>query len=345
DAWYRAVPQIEIATAPAQDGAWEEEMHELHRLGVADAWIELDPAQVQSICRSPVFRGGALQPVAATVQPARLAFGLRRALLERGVKIFEGTDVTAVDQQTGGVTVRTRGGRVRARSAVLAVNSATLHWRPFAGELSVASSHIVLTEPVPEVLEEIGWTGGEALCDCRQLLHYLRTTPDGRIAFGWGGGRLAFGARHGRLLDVDPQVVQITEAALRRFFPQLGGARVSDAWGGPIDVSPGRLAIFRSLGALHAGWGFSGHGVGPSHLGGRILAALALGAGEEFAGLPLLEPPRRRFPPEPLRWAGGSLARRALMRRDRLADGGRRVDPLTRAVAGLPKALGINLPR
>ena len=32
------------------------------------------------------------------------------------------------------------------------------------------------------------WSGGEALRDCRKMLHYFRTTNDGRIAFGWGGG-------------------------------------------------------------------------------------------------------------------------------------------------------------
>ena len=60
---------------------------------------------------------------------------------------------------------------------------------------TVASSHVVLTEPVPDVLDELGWTGGESLTDGRTLLHYFRTTRDDRIAFGWGGGRLAPGAR------------------------------------------------------------------------------------------------------------------------------------------------------
>jgi hypothetical protein len=43
----------------------------------------------------------------------------------------------------------------------------------------------VLTEPVPDVLEQIGWTGNEPVTDLRTLLHYFRTTEDGRIVFGW----------------------------------------------------------------------------------------------------------------------------------------------------------------
>ena len=62
-----------------------------------------------------------------------------------------------------------------------------------ADALTITSSHIVLTEPVPDLLEEIGWTGGECITDCRTMMHYFRTTPDGRIAFGWGGGRISMG--------------------------------------------------------------------------------------------------------------------------------------------------------
>ena len=47
--------------------------------------------------RSPVFRDGAFMPGAATVQPATLARGLRRVLLERGVIIFEGRKTAAVE--------------------------------------------------------------------------------------------------------------------------------------------------------------------------------------------------------------------------------------------------------
>ena len=52
--------------------------------------------------------------------------------------------------------------------------------------------------PSPDVLDELGWTGGESITDCRTFVHYFRTTNDGRIVFGWGGGPFAFGARLGR---------------------------------------------------------------------------------------------------------------------------------------------------
>jgi glycine/D-amino acid oxidase-like deaminating enzyme len=331
-----------VATTPAQDGAWEPVVRACAEVGLGGEARELSRDEVRSRCGSPLFRGGALYETAATVQPARLALGLRARLLELGVKIHERSRVTSL---AADAVAETAGGRVRARAAVLAANSATAGWPSFGSALAVASSHIVLTEPVPDVLEELGWTGGEAIADCRTLLHYLRTTRDGRIAFGWGGGRMGFGGRTARRLEVDPDVADRARRSLVRFFPQLRGREVTHAWGGPIDVSPTHLPVFGSRGRVHHGFGFTGNGVGPSELGGRILARLALDRRDEVTRLALIEPVLKRFPPEPFRYAGGTVIRRALVRKDGLEDEGRRPDPLTALVASLPRRLGLHLPR
>jgi glycine/D-amino acid oxidase-like deaminating enzyme len=206
----------------------------------------------------------------------------------------------------------------------------------------------VLTEPVPDVVEELGWTGGEAITDARSLLHYFRTTRDGRIAFGWAGGRPAAGARLGGRIEVDPAVVARTHEHLVRLFPQLAGREITHAWGGPIDIAPSRLFSVGSLpgGRVHHAAGYTGNGVGPSHLAGRILAALALGRSDEFTALPIVDPPPDRpVPPEPLRVAGGALVIAALKRKEAAEERGERTDPLTAFVAGLPARLGVTVGR
>jgi glycine/D-amino acid oxidase-like deaminating enzyme len=289
-----------------------------------------------------LFLGGASHRLNATVQPARLALGLRQKLLDRGVRVYERTEVTALEKDGD---VQARDGRVRARSAVLAANSATAGVAGYRLSLAVASSHIVLTEPVPDVLEELGWTGGEAIVDSRTLVHYLRTTRDNRIAFGWGGGRMGFGGRAARRLELDRRVIEQTRASLLRFFPQLRGRALTHAWGGPIDVSPTHLPIFGSRGRVHHGFGFTGNGVGPSYLGGEILARLALDRRDERTALAIVEPDRTLFPPEPFRYVGGSLIRRALVAKDAAEDAGRTPGALTSFVASLPRRLGLHLPR
>ena len=109
------------------------------------------------------------------------------------------------------------------------------------------SSYIVLTEPIPDRLAELGWTGGEGLCDARFTLHYLRTTPDGRIALGGGGGRAGWGGRVGAVVSPhDAGSARLAAVGLRRLFPSLADVRIEDAWGGPIDICDDHRPFFGS---------------------------------------------------------------------------------------------------
>jgi glycine/D-amino acid oxidase-like deaminating enzyme len=342
DAWFREAPMLRVATTESQVGSWERIVEAAAALGAPDEVVSVSATEVRARCDSPLFLGGALYRLNATVNPARLALGLRAKLLERGVRIHERTEVTRLARDGG---VETRTGRVQAGSAVLAVNSAAAGFPGYRLSLAVASSHIVLTEPVPDALEELGWTGGEAIVDSRTLVHYMRTTRDGRIVFGWGGGAMGYGGRASDRLELAPDVIAETERALERFFPQVRGRAVTHAWGGPIDVSPSHLPIFGSRGRVHHGFGFTGNGVGPSYLGGEILARLALDRRDERTSLAIVEPGRKLFPPEPLRYVGGSLIRRALMAKDAAEDDGRKPGTATRFVASLPRRLGLHLPR
>jgi glycine/D-amino acid oxidase-like deaminating enzyme len=146
-------------------------------------------------------------------------------------------------------------------------------------------------------------------------------------------------------LEEDAAVARKTAQSLQRFFPALRGRRIEHAWGGPIDVSPTHLPIFGSRGRVHHGFGFTGNGVGPAFLGGEILARLALDRRDELTRLPLVDPPRRLMPPEPFRWAGGSIIRNALLRRDEAEDAGKTPGTLVSFVAGLPRRMGLRLPR
>ena len=341
DAWYRKAGELVVSTAPAQD--------EVGADAVDGAAVRaVDAAGAQAVCASPVFRGGVFVPQTATVHPARLAFGLRERLLARGARIFEGTRATAVRNDQGGIAILTAaGGRVRAPMAVFALNAATGALPPLRNRLTVSSSHIVLTEPVPDVLDELGWRGGESISDGRALLHYLRTTRDDRIVFGWAGGRMAAGVRTRGRMDVDAGVIAQVRRDLVRFFPALEGRRLTHAWGGPIDVSPTHRTAIVGLQGLPAwaAFGFTGNGVAPSHLFGRALAALALDRRDAVTRLPFVDPPPKAVPPEPLRIAGAAVLRRALARKEAAEEAGRTPDPVTAGLAALPGRIGLHIVR
>jgi glycine/D-amino acid oxidase-like deaminating enzyme len=362
DAWFKRGGYLQVSTAPAHDGAWDEAVAACRELGEEDAVRPLTPAEVTERCASPAFRGGAFYPDAATVQPARLAHGLRQRLRQAGVHIcerspvrrlagasdFHSPGVGSKSDTRGGVTAYTDGGAVRAPAAIVAIGGAAkAPTGPLRNALTVTSSHIVLTEPVPDVLEEIGWTGGECITDSRSLIDYFRTTPDGRIGFGWGGGRIEMGARlHGRA-EVDPDVVASAAACLRDYFPALVGRRLTHAWGGPVDVSPTHLPFVAPLRGRHAfaAAGYTGNGVGPSYMVGRALASLALDRRDEPTRLPFIDPSPQRVPPEPLHWLGGNVIRRAIMSKEQAEAEGRDASPISKAISHIPELIGFHIGR
>jgi glycine/D-amino acid oxidase-like deaminating enzyme len=236
-------------------------------------------------------------------------------------------------------------GSVRARTAVVALNAWMEHWKAFRSRVAVRGSYMVITEPAPGLIEEIGWTGGEAITDCRMFLHYFRTTPDGRVLMGSGSGPIGFGGRIDDRFTRDVATGQRAEAGLRKLLPGLAAAGVDQSWGGPIDVSADHLPVFGTVPGtrVHYGAGYTGNGVGPSWLGGQILASLALGADDEWSRLPLVDRPIKRLPPEPINFLGGSLVRTAMLRVEEAAEGGRRASAPSRFVASLPKRLGLRV--
>jgi glycine/D-amino acid oxidase-like deaminating enzyme len=304
----------------------------------------LTPDAVTKRISSPVFRSGVFYPECATVHPGLLVRALRRAALDAGVTLHERTPVTAVRAGSSN-ELETPGGILRAQEVVLATNAALTGWKPASRNLTNFGSYVVLTEPAPELLAEIGWTGGEAVVDGRMFLHYFRTTNDGRVLMGSGTGPIGFGGRIDDRFSRDVPTAARAEAGLRRLLPGLAGVRVERAWGGPIDVSADHLPFFRTNPGtrIHYGAGYSGHGVGPAWLGGRILASLALGANDEWTRLPLATRSVPSLPPEPFRRVGGGLVRWAIMACETAEEEGRRPPLAARATASLPRLLGMEL--
>jgi len=344
DAWFAAEGTLSVASSTAQIGAWADLIMAVDRMGLSDIITVLSRDEVRTMVDSPVFHAGVLTKVGGTVQPARLARGLRRVLLERGVRIHEGTHVSRFGAGDP-VVADTAGGTVRANAAVLAVNAWAQHWRRFKRVITVRGSYIVLTAPAPDRLAAINWTSGLAVSDQRSAVHYLRTTPDGRIAFGIGGMQPDL-AR-----DIDPRFaydegsIRVAVDDLYRMFPAFADVPIEAGWGGPIDVSGDHLPFFGTLetGNVHYGLGFTGNGVGPAHLGGRILAHRALAKYDDVLALPLVDLEPRRFPPEPIRSVGAMVTNRAIHRRDVTLDGEETPNPFVDFVAKLPRRLGYNL--
>ncbi len=344
DAWFRGDGTLGAATSEAQIGRWADLVITMDRLGLTESFEVLTRDEIRSRVGSPIIHGGVFQRYGATVHPARLARGLRRALLERDVRIFEGTHVARFGAGHP-VVAETPGGTVKAGAAVLGINAWAQHWKRFRRAITVRGSYIVMTAPAPGALQALGWSDGAGVSDYRGAIHYVRTTPDGRLAFGIGGMQPNLARHIDPRYAYDASAIRVAVEDLHRMFPTFADVPIEAGWGGPIDVSGTHFPFFGSLetGTVHYGLGYTGNGVGPAHLGGRILANRALGRHDEVLELPLVDLEPRRFPPEPIRSPGVLLANHAIVKRDRAQDAGEEPNPFTDFVAKLPRRLGYNL--
>ena len=284
DCWYHRDGILGV-----RSGAWQEETspHDDLPEPVRATTETLDAAGARAIADSPRFLGGVFNTDSGICQPARLARGLRRVLLERGVHVFERTPMTGLDRERPAI-VRTDRGAVRARHVVLTTGAWAADLPPFRRSFGVISDHVVATERMPERLQEIGWTTHAAICDRREWLYYLRPTDDGRIVIGGGAGGAVYGGRgNSRAAGAKRHFAEVAARGLLEMFPQLEGIRFTHAWGGPIDQTPTFLPFYRTLdpGNVHAGLGFSGHGLVQTFVGGQILASTVLGLDDEWTSL------------------------------------------------------------
>lgn len=329
---FRRKGTIWVASAPPQRQVIESAAEACRRLGRGDVMEELTASEITRRTGTRVPLSGVLIRDSAAVQPGLLALGLRRVALERGVRIFESSPMIAV-RRGPRPTVVTRAGRVETPQVVLATNAWLPEFRELRRTVSVIGTQMVITEPIPERLAGLEWAQGALLGDARLYVHYAQVTVDGRIAFGRGGGVLGPASKVTSKHFYDYRTAASVADDFRAWFPQFADVPLTHAWGGAVDRAPGHIPFVSSLGDygnLHYAIGYSGNGVGPSGLMGRILARRALAVEDEYTRCALVGEPPGYLPPEPLRFLGGEVVRTAVRRAEEREEAGHRLGPAGR---------------
>ena len=342
DADYRLDGTLYTATNAAQVGSTDKVIDALQRQGV-NSFERLPLEQVQRMAGSDKHLEGWFSPAAATVQPGKLVRGLRRVALAQGVRIHEHSAMTGL-QQGATSRVQTAHGQVRAPRVVLAMNAWMARaFAQFERSVAIVSSDMIITEPCPALLGQVGLDSGVSVLDSRIFVHYYHNTPDGRLMLGKGGNTFAYGGKMLPVFDQPSPYAALLRRSLGEFFPALAEVPIAATWNGPSDRSVTGLPFFGRLagaGQVFYGFGYSGSGVGPCHMGGQILASLVLGQDNAWTRSPLVNGPLGYFPPEPIRYLGSLLVRNAIRRKEQAEDRGHRPRRLDVRLAGFAAAAG-----
>ncbi|MFJ6699265.1 NAD(P)/FAD-dependent oxidoreductase [Streptomyces sp. NPDC091272] len=319
--------EIDVATEPHQLEELQEMYEEAAKLGLADHMELLDADAMRAQVDSPTFIGGLWdRRGVAMLNPAKLAWGLKRACLELGVRVYENTKATQLASDAGGTAVRTSYGRIFARRVALGTNvfpSLVKRLRAFTVPVY---DYALMTEPLSEEqLASIGgWTSRAGLGDSANQFHYFRISEDNRILWGGYDAVYHFGGKLSGELDSRPETFLKLAEHFFTCFPQLAGLRFTHAWGGAIDTCTRFSAFF---GTAHAGKvayaaGYTGLGVGATRFGAEVMLDLLDGRKTERTELEMVRSKPLPFPPEPVAWAGIEITKRSMARAD--DNGGRR---------------------
>ncbi len=337
DAHYRHDGWLWAATCKAHDGTWNAIIDELatHQL---HPFERLTADEARSLARTDSDITGVFEPNSAAVQPARLARGLRRAALARGVRLYEYTPLTRLTRSTPPV-VKTPKGQVRAEKVVIAMNAWAAKFAEIRKAIVVIGSDVMVTERAPDRLAEIGYTDGLRISDSRTMVSGWGNTPDGRLLMGQGGVCClhAYGGDVGTKFDGPSTLESELHEVRTLLYPQLADVPIARSWTGPVDRTKSGLPFFGPLGGrpdIVFGVGFSGNGVGPTCMTSRILASLVQEKDDEWARCGLVRPLTRDFPPEPIRHIGVGIVRRAVAAKEAAEMSGRKPGTMTRFFAG-----------
>lgn len=306
DAHFLKSGVLNLARAPHLLEGQQERMQLYRSLGLESNYELLDAEQTAEHVVVSKTLGAIWDKQSATIQPARLARGLARAVERHGGVIYEQTAATGF---VPGPLPRldTARGNISAKAVVIAGEAYLSALPQLRRQIVPLTSHIVVTEPLtPEQRAEIGWEQRELLGAWGTYGAYVNHTVDGRIAWGAFRSNYPYKSKITDAIDRDEEIFEHARRGTLDWFPTLRGIRFTHSWGGvygrPRDHMP-TMAYNRRTGIATA-YGYTGSGVSTANLSGRLLADQITERDTDLTRLPMARHHSPNWEPEPLRWLG-----------------------------------------
>ncbi len=302
---------------------YNEELYEdflqLRDLGHDVEWLDRDAIRAE--VHSPVFTGGLwTKDSSALVDPARLAWGLKRVAQTLGVRIYEDTRAIDLNETKKKIEVDTPLATIKANYVALSTNTSKPLVRRVSKYIAPVYDYCLVTEPLTaDQLTSVGWRNRQGLADCSNQFHYFRLTADNRILWGGYDAIYYFGGQMDRELESRPESWAMLSRQFFNTFPQLEGVKFSHMWGAPIDTCA-RYSVFWGTqfdGRVAYALGYTGLGVAASRFGGEVMLDLLANNKTRATQTEFVKTKPRAFPPEPFRFIGIQITRWSLDYEDR----------------------------
>jgi glycine/D-amino acid oxidase-like deaminating enzyme len=321
DCGYERTGVIDVAHTGHPDSyvaALREEHDVLRRMGQQVEWLDTDA--MRSEVDSPTYLAGLFRRErAALVDPARLAWGLKRVAEELGVRIYEHSKATDISRDGSGMQVTTPLGSVHCAQVALGTNADRPLLKRVRQYMIPVYDYCLVTEPLTdEQIASIGWVNRQGLSDITNQFHYYRLTDDNRILWGGYDAIYYWGSKMSAELESRPETWAKLSEHFFQTFPQLMDVKFSHVWGGAIDTST-RFSVFFGT-AMHQrvayAVGYTGLGVAATRFAAATMLDLLAGRKSIATRTDFVQSKPLPFPPEPFRFAGIQATRWSMNRED-----------------------------
>jgi glycine/D-amino acid oxidase-like deaminating enzyme len=298
--------------------ALREEHDVLRRMGQQVEWLDTDAMRTE--VNSPTYLAGLFRRErAALIDPARLAWGLKRVAEELGVRIYEHSKATDISRDGSGMAVTTPLGSVHCAQVALGTNADRPLLKRVRQYMIPVYDYCLVTEPLTdEQIASIGWGNRQGLSDITNQFHYYRLTDDNRILWGGYDAIYYWGSKMSAELESRPETWAKLSEHFFQTFPQLMDVKFSHVWGGAIDTST-RFSVFFGT-AMHQrvayAVGYTGLGVAATRFAAATMLDLLAGRKSIATRTDFVQSKPLPFPPEPFRFAGIQATRWSMKRED-----------------------------
>ncbi len=312
---------IDVATT-SHPPSYLDELHGEHELlrglGQSVSWLGAD--EMRAEVDSPSYVGGLFRTNrAAMVDPAKLAWELKRIAEQLGVRIYEHSKATSIDRDGAGMIVHTPLGNVRCAKVVLGTNADRPLLKRLRQYVAPVYDYCLVTEPLtPDQLASIGWQNRQGLSDITNQFHYYRLTVDNRILWGGYDAIYYWGSRVSADLESRPETWAKLSTHFFQTFPQLEDVKFSHVWGGAIDTSTRFSVFFGTAMSNRVAYalGYTGLGVAATRFAATVMLDMLHGRRSIATQTDFVKSKPLPFPPEPFRFVGIQATRWSLARED-----------------------------
>lgn len=219
------------------------------------------------------YHGGIFHPDAGTVQPLSYVRGLARAAQNLGVKIYTQSPVHSLKQTVNGSwECGTRNSLINADKVVLATNGYTGDlWPGLKNTFIPVNFFQLATKPLDSDILKYILPEQQGCWDTKLVMTAIRRDQAGRIILG----------SVGKLPESTPAFLQDWgKSELRKMFPSLSNSLQMQkqdfwqfSWAGNIAYSEDHIPHIHELAPnLIICLGYSGRGIAPGTLMGRVIA-------------------------------------------------------------------------